>query len=232
MKVDEQSFIAAAESGLSINDLSATFNLSFYDAWERLKRYEIDYGLRLKNSRRSERMKKIQDEKAMELYNQGLSDREVGEHFGVSARAVQQWRNDRDLPSKWQRPKKSEIPPPNKLIDDDEAYALYQKGYYDHEIAEHFGAKTASVSSWRNKKGLPANKKEEPAEEKEEPDEEEPVKTEANYLPLDEWIAERCKWIAAEIIKEVTNVKEIPKELRHEHELLIFMIDKMREVLR
>lgn len=42
-----------------------------------------------------------------------------------------------------------------KKIDDARALALYEAGYYDHEIAEAFGASTTAVWRWRRRRGLP-----------------------------------------------------------------------------
>ncbi len=42
-----------------------------------------------------------------------------------------------------------------RKIDDARALELYEAGYYDHEIAEAFGASTTAVWQWRRKRGLP-----------------------------------------------------------------------------
>lgn len=63
--------------------------------------------------------KKIDDAVAMELYEQGLSDREIGDRFGATGKAVQLWRKSKGLPShnppRTRTPKADKPPVPDEL---------------------------------------------------------------------------------------------------------------------
>lgn len=55
-----------------------------------------------------ERHSKIDDEKARAMYETGAKDAEIAKAFGVSANTILLWRNQRGLPSKNSRRKKTE----------------------------------------------------------------------------------------------------------------------------
>ena len=64
---------------------------------------------------------KINDQKARELYSQGLTDGAIGSHFGASAGAVLAWRRKHNLPANTKRKDDSmalKVPDLNALPDD------------------------------------------------------------------------------------------------------------------
>lgn len=89
-------------------------------------------------------------QKALELYKEGKSDREIGEVVGVSRQTVGSWRNGCGLP-----PIK---PGPGVVFqyDWDRALTLYDRGYTDAQIADAIGCKWQTVVKWRRREGLPS----------------------------------------------------------------------------
>ena len=89
---------------------------------------------------------KMDCEKAMELYNAGMSDGQMAEKLGVSRQAVSGWRVKNRLSR----------PTPHK-VRHAEYMSLYERGYVDRIIAERVGVCCTTVRNWRRKHGLPAN---------------------------------------------------------------------------
>jgi len=82
----------------------------------------------------------------MELYKQGLSDRQIGKLQGVTGNAIHLWRKNHGLKANW-AVKKAE----SKM-------GLYKQGLYDTQIAERLGVTRAAVYAWRRDRGLPSNR--------------------------------------------------------------------------
>ena len=92
---------------------------------------------------------KLDEEKAMELYRQGLNDREVGARLGVTHSTVCLWRKRRGLPS---------IAPKGRRVEDreEELMELYRQGLSDGAIGRAVGFEASVVRRWRLRRGLPA----------------------------------------------------------------------------
>ncbi len=87
----------------------------------------------------------------MALYEQGLTDEEIGEMLFLSRKAVFAWRKKNGLPAHGnirRRPLDQ---------NQDKALLLYQQGLRDKEIAEVFGVHRSTVAARRIKQGLPIN---------------------------------------------------------------------------
>ena len=80
----------------------------------------------------------------MELYMQGLSDREIGKRTGCTGRTIQQWRHDNNL----RRNYKSEL---------DGRMQMYKSGMTDGEIGRALGVRNTTIEGWRKRHGLPCN---------------------------------------------------------------------------
>ena len=87
---------------------------------------------------------KLANTNVLELYMDGLCDREIAEQVGVSRTTVRLWRKKNRLPFNYQKP---EYP---------ERMALYRKGYNDVKIARELGVTRACICAWRHICGLPA----------------------------------------------------------------------------
>lgn len=89
-------------------------------------------------------------EKRMALYNQGLSDQEIGEKLYLSYATIAYWRKINGLPSNSEH---------RRITPDMEAEMLrmHQDGMSDGQISQESGMKKATVVSWRRRRGLAAN---------------------------------------------------------------------------
>ncbi|HOP08741.1 MAG TPA: hypothetical protein PK718_01830 [Candidatus Methanofastidiosa archaeon] len=91
--------------------------------------------------------RKFTDESLLELYKNGMTDKEIADELGVSQSAVNYRREKLGLPSNY---KKDMIP--NDLVKD-----LNERGYTDKEIAERLGVSQSSVNYKRQRLGLTSN---------------------------------------------------------------------------
>lgn len=87
----------------------------------------------------------IDHDKFMTLYNNWLTDGQIGKEFGVSAEFIRHYRKRRGIPTK--RPKNA--------LDKNKLIALYEQGLSDGQIAAELGMTTAYICSCRNRLGLP-----------------------------------------------------------------------------
>jgi len=90
---------------------------------------------------------KFSDDNLLQLYEKGMTDRQIADELGVSQSAVNYRRGKLGLPSNFERKE-----PSNDLIKD-----LNQRGYTDRQIAERLGISQASVNYRRQRLGLPSN---------------------------------------------------------------------------
>lgn len=96
------------------------------------------------------RRPRVDEEKALELYEAGLRDHEIAKAVGVSGNTVCNWRRRMGLPSKYR--------------DGTDAVSLerlrlYDLGMTDQEIAEETGYTKRTICEWRSKNGLPMNER-------------------------------------------------------------------------
>ncbi|MBR5094472.1 MAG: helix-turn-helix domain-containing protein [Oscillospiraceae bacterium] len=92
------------------------------------------------------RPKRLDRERARELYEQGRTDREIGELLGVNENTVWDWRKKEGLQSNGA--KKSEA----RRVAMKE---LYEQGMSDYAIAAALGVRRNAVICWRKRTGLP-----------------------------------------------------------------------------
>lgn len=88
---------------------------------------------------------KIDHDKFMEWYEEGLTDVEIGKRFNVNNTTIRDYRKKHNLPSKR---------PPNRF-DEIKFIDLYEKGLTDGEIAKELGLTTSYICARRQKLGLP-----------------------------------------------------------------------------
>ena len=94
--------------------------------------------------------REIIDEKVIELWRQGLYDREIAEALGVSLSHVAHIRRKYDLPPKRYK---------SKTIDKEKFKKLWESGKSDGQIAIAFECSVETVRTIRNKLKLPAQSK-------------------------------------------------------------------------
>ena len=92
---------------------------------------------------------KLNEAKALKMYNEGLSDPEIARAQGVSANAVALWRRRNGLISLYHA----------KMPNLDDRMRMYRQGMTDKEIAEAQGVAYKRVAEWRRNRGLPPNKR-------------------------------------------------------------------------
>lgn len=86
----------------------------------------------------------ILNEKMLECYSKGYSDKDMAEKFGLEVEYVRRWRDKRGFKSnKHGNYKKHQ----DKL-------ELWQQGYNDEEIAEKLGMTKQAIYSWRKRNGV------------------------------------------------------------------------------
>lgn len=83
------------------------------------------------------------------LYQQGMTDAQIGAKLFLSKNAVFSWRRVNGLPAH-----KS-----SRAVDHGQIIAMYQRGMNDCEIGEAVGKPRQCISKWRKRNGLPANAK-------------------------------------------------------------------------
>ena len=88
------------------------------------------------------------EDRLMELYKEGLSDRNVAETLGLKEFQVLRWRQERDLPSNYSLHR----------LDKNRARELYEEGKSDREIAEILGVAPNTICQWRKKEKLKAKR--------------------------------------------------------------------------
>ena len=84
------------------------------------------------------------EEKLMELYEDGLSDKKVAEALGLKEFQVLRWRQERNLPSKFNL----------RHLDKNRVRELYEEGKTDREIARTLGVAAQTIANWRSKEKL------------------------------------------------------------------------------
>lgn len=84
------------------------------------------------------------EEKLMELYEDGLSDKKVAEALGLKEFQVLRWRQERNLPSKFNL----------RHLDKNRVRELYEEGKTDSEIARILGVASQTICNWRSKEKL------------------------------------------------------------------------------
>ena len=84
----------------------------------------------------------------LQLYYQGLNDREIAEKLYLTPRAIIRWRQINNLPSNVKI---------NNRRSEERKLILYNAGFTDKEMAHQLKLKVRSVHSWRVKRKLKAN---------------------------------------------------------------------------
>lgn len=88
------------------------------------------------------------EDRLMELYKEGLSDRNVAETLGLKEFQVLRWRQERDLPSNYSLHR----------LDRNRARELYEEGKSDREIAGILGVAPNTICHWRKTEKLKAKR--------------------------------------------------------------------------
>lgn len=91
------------------------------------------------------------ERRRLELYKQGLTDKEMAKQLGDTYIAIGQWRFARNLPNNgkhYQRLSAEELEARMKL---------YLQGLNDREIAKALGIRYQTITGWRYTHNLPAN---------------------------------------------------------------------------
>jgi len=91
-----------------------------------------------------------EEARRMKLYNQGLSDTEIGEVLGMTTSGVCCWRNSRGLPAN--RGKRSVRE--QDLATYERRLKMYHAGVSCREIARREGVTIGAIYNWRNGSGL------------------------------------------------------------------------------
>lgn len=94
-----------------------------------------------------------ENERRLNLYKKGYTDRQIANELHYSACTIFQWRQKRGL--------KANNPPIKRLTNDDQKFRmdLYNKGFGDLKIASICGVTKSAITQWRWKNNLISNKK-------------------------------------------------------------------------
>ena len=85
------------------------------------------------------------EDRLMELYKEGMSDRKIADALGLKESQVLRWRQERNMPSNYSLHR----------LDEKRARELYEEGKSDREIAQTIGVAAQTVCTWRRKEKLP-----------------------------------------------------------------------------
>lgn len=89
----------------------------------------------------------------MELYNAGMSDREIAEVVGCTPDNIATWRGKKGMPPNPGNDKGRHVPPEQEAL----RMELYKQGLSDSQAAEQCGLTTMGFARWRQRHKLPAN---------------------------------------------------------------------------
>lgn len=92
-------------------------------------------------------MRKFSDEALLELYQKGLTDKQISEVLDVTQAAVNYRREKLGLTNNYER----------KTFTDDELIALHNEGLTDREISEALGVTQAAINYRRGRLALKSN---------------------------------------------------------------------------
>lgn len=94
-----------------------------------------------------------ENERRLELYNKGYTDRQIANELHYSVCTIFQWRRKRGL--------KANNPQIKRLTKNDQKFRmdLYNKGFGDLKIASACGVTKSAITQWRRKNNLISNKK-------------------------------------------------------------------------
>lgn len=106
---------------------------------------------RRKRAERAPAPRKMDELRAMALYNEGLCDFDIAEALGVSKPSVCKWRNMMRLKPNPQTKRRT-------TLRDEDAMELWKAGLCDLDIAERLGVSKNTVADWRKRKGLECNR--------------------------------------------------------------------------
>jgi len=102
-----------------------------------------------------------QEAARMELYNQGLDDRQIAERVGTKYGAIRSWRYVRKLPANASRGGQGGGIRGKKVVFTEEQQRqlrkLHSDGLNDAEIAQALGISRTTALRWRVERGLPTN---------------------------------------------------------------------------
>ena len=93
---------------------------------------------------------KIDERKAMELYDAGMCDKDIAAALGMSKTAICQWRKRMQLTPNTTQGGQTKL-------SDERVMELYQQGMSDREIGDAEGVTKATVRCWRERMGLVPN---------------------------------------------------------------------------
>ena len=86
----------------------------------------------------------------LQLYTEGLNDRQIGERLYLTPQAVYMWRIKNGLPANCKT---------GRRFDYTRRFRLYEEGCHDPEIAEVEGKTPQAICYWRKNYNLPPNSK-------------------------------------------------------------------------
>ena len=95
-----------------------------------------------------EAWRKVDPERIRELYERGLTDRQIAEKLECTTTTIYAWRK------RWGKAAHAEKP--RGKVDPELALKLYLEGKNDREIGEAMGCGHNAIAYWRYRNGLPA----------------------------------------------------------------------------
>lgn len=88
------------------------------------------------------------EDRLMELYKEGMSDRKIADALGLKEFQVLRWRQERNMPSNYSLHR----------LDEKRAREMYDEGKTDRQIAKILGVAAQTICSWRRKEKLPSKR--------------------------------------------------------------------------
>ena len=104
-----------------------------------------------------------EEKERMDLYNQGLYDKQISEIIHFPKKTIQSWRWKRGLPGNKEKgfQKGNTLGSISRLPKEEHELRmrLYNKGLIDRKVAKICHVSNAAIYQWRRKYNLPANGK-------------------------------------------------------------------------
>jgi transposase len=138
------------EQGFSDREIAEKCGVSFktISLWRR--EHNLPSATERKGKKSGRRLTQEEIDRRIELYNQGLNDKEIAQKMGLAISSIQHWRKKNNLP-----PNRFHKFPHEKRKN---FLELYEKGFNDREIAERLNLSPFIIYRLRKKHNLKAHR--------------------------------------------------------------------------
>lgn len=135
-----------------VKELLEPRNCPFFAKGDRLLTPRVDLDISYPSPNRKKRQP-IEHEKALRLYEQGMTDNQISRQLGVREYTVFNWRHRNGLPAQ----KRHSGP-----LNYEQVREFFEEGMDDDQIAQELACSAKTIRNWRKREHLPANTEDKP----------------------------------------------------------------------